>query len=181
MTYHPVFPDDILLQNFDSYSSYIMLLAEPVSNQQVPIVVGAFEAQAIIIAKENIAASRPLTHSLMATLMSEYGLSVRKVTIDRFLEGVFYATLWVTDGFGEKKIDCRPSDAIALALIEKSPIMISDDVLNEVGIEPYSLIEQQSTAEPSLEELEAELHRCEENEEYERAADILEQIRRIKG
>lgn len=181
MTYRVVFPDEIIVQNLDSYGSFILMLSEPDTGKQVPIVVGAGEAQAILIAKENITASRPMTHTLMANLMSEYGLALKKVTIDRFFEGVFYATLVVTDGFGEKKIDSRPSDAVALALLGKCPILISDDVLEEVGIEHNALVDHLPEKNPSIEELEDELRRCEENEEYERAAEIMEQISKLKG
>ncbi len=99
------------------------------------------------------------------------------VTIDRVLDGVFYATLHITDGFNEKAIDSRTTDAITLALLTDAPIMVDDNVLEETSVaatEPPS-------PTPTLEALEAELHRCEEDEDYERAAEIQQQIEKMKN
>lgn len=155
--------------------SYILMLLEPESHRQIPIIIGAHEAQGILLAKETVRTRRPMTHELMANMMDAYGLKLTQVTIDRVLDGVFYATMHISDGFNSKQLDSRTTDAITLALLSNVPIMVDDNVLEETGV---AAIEQ--TATPTLEALEAELQRCEENEDYERAAEIQKRIEEMK-
>ncbi len=157
--------------------SYILMLLEPTSERQIPIIIGAHEAQGILLAKETVRTRRPMPHELMVRMMEDYGLRLIMVTIDRVLDGVFYATLHISDGFNEKAIDSRTTDAITLALLTDAPIMVDDNVLEETSVaatEPPS-------PTPTLEALEAELHRCEEDEDYERAAEIQQQIEMMKN
>ena len=90
--------------------SYILMLCEPVSGLQVPIFIGSYEAQGILLAKESVQTRRPMTHELMVHVINDYGLSIKKVTIDSVMDGIFYATLHMTDGFNEKRFDSRTSD-----------------------------------------------------------------------
>lgn len=157
--------------------SYILMLAEVDGDRSIPIFTGAHEAQCIMLAASSEPTRRPMTHKLTATMMNEYGLTLREVTIDRVEDGIFYATLHVTDGFNEKTFDCRPTDAVALALLTGCRIMVDDRVIDETGVmsvpPPASVAEGR---EKTVEELEAELRRCEETEDYERAAEIQEQL-----
>lgn len=158
--------------------SYILMLLEPESQRQIPIIIGAHEAQGILLAKETVRTRRPMTHELMAKMMEAYGLGLTQVTIDRVLDGVFFATLHITDGFNSKAIDSRTTDAITLALLTDAPIMVDDNVLAETGV---AADVQPASPTPTLEALEAELRRCEEAEDYERAAEIQKQIEHIKS
>lgn len=174
-----VFP--LTIQSGMSQSgSYILMLCEPESGVQVPIFIGAYEAQGILLAKESVKTRRPMTHELMMKVMEEYGLSLKEVSIDRVNEGIFYATLHMTDGFNTRSLDSRTSDAITLALLADCPIMMEESVIEETGVrmEGDSIMVKE---ENTLEELEAELRRCEENEEYERAAEIQQQIEKLKN
>ncbi len=174
-----VFP--LTIQSGMSQSgSYILMLCEPESGVQVPIFIGAYEAQGILLAKESVKTRRPMTHELMMKVMEEYGLSLKEVSIDRVNEGIFYATLHMTDGFNTRSLDSRSSDAITLALLADCPIMMEESVIEETGVrmEGDSIMVKE---ENTLEELEAELRRCEENEEYERAAEIQQQIEKLKN
>lgn len=174
-----VFP--LTIQSGMSQSgSYILMLCEPESGVQVPIFIGAYEAQGILLAKESVKTRRPMTHELMMKVMEEYGLSLKEVSIDRVNEGIFYATLHMTDGFNTRSFDCRSSDAITLALLADCPIMMEESVIEETGVrmEGDSIMVK---GENTLEELEAELRRYEENEEYERAAEIQQQIEKLKN
>lgn len=161
--------------------SYILMLCEPVSGMQIPIFIGAHEAQGILLAKESVKTRRPMTHELMAKIMDDYGLSIKEVTIDKVMEGIFYATLHTTDGFNEKQFDCRTSDAISLALLCDSPIYVADEVLEETGMKMTNIEGGMPNDEHKLAELEEELRRCEEREEYERAAEIQKTIEELKG
>lgn len=178
-----VFP--LTIQSGMSQSgSYILMLLEPQSGLQVPIFIGAYEAQCILLAKEDVKTRRPLTHELMMKVMEEYGLSLKEVSIDRVNEGIFYASLHTTDGFNSRTFDSRSSDAITLALLAGCPISMNESVLEETGVRIEETKNQQAkaktSADASIEDLEEELHRCEEREEYERAAEIQKQIEKMK-
>ena len=154
--------------------SYLLMLHEPEGGRQIPIVIGRSEAQSILLAlspEESSKIRRPMTHQLMVKMMTTYGLSVKKVTIDNVIEGVFFATVHVTDGFNEHTLDSRTTDAVTLALLTNAPIFAEDHVVEEFGVKT-----EKSTGTTSIKELEAELRRCEEAEDYERAAEIQQQI-----
>ena len=169
--------------------SCILMLSDPEGGRQVPIVIGRNEAQNILLAlspEESGKIRRPMTHQLMVEIMSVYGLSLKKVTIDRVVEGVFFATLHMTDGFNEKAIDSRTTDAVTLALLEDVPVYMDERVLEETGVKVTSEHVGTGgsgvrTAESELDELEQELKRYEEEENYERAAEIQRKIEMLKS
>lgn len=175
----PVFP--LTIQNGLSQSgSYILFLCEPQSGIQVPIFIGAHEAQGILLAKEEIETRRPMTHQLIVKVMDQYGLSLKHVSIDRVSDGIFYATLHITDGFNTRSFDSRPSDAISLALLSHCPILMDDNVIDETGV-TIPNANQNPENHNSIHQLEEQLRRCEESEEYERAAEIQQQIENLKN
>lgn len=159
--------------------NYILTLFEPEGGIQVPIIIGQSEAQSILLAKEAATIRRPLTHQLVLHIMEAFGLSLKEVTIDRVVEGVFYATLHLTDGFNEKQIDSRTTDAVTLALHSDAPILMDEKVLEETGVKVDGE-RTKAKSEKTLEELEEELRRCEESEDYERAAEIQKEIEGIR-
>ncbi len=184
MSYTPIYPLQIA-QTMSESDSYILVLEAPEMNKQVPVLIGEAEAQAVIMAIEQRQARRPLTHNLICNIMEEYLLTLKRVTIDRFEEGVFYSTLYVSDGFTEKAIDSRTSDAIVLALLQHCDISMSLQVLEETSMEPGALIDNlpqhRQGPQETLEELEEQLRRCEESEDYEQAAEIMKRINALKG
>ncbi len=175
--------------------NYILMLQEPESGSQVPIIIGPFEAQSILLAHESDNIRRPMTHRMMHQMMETFGLTLQEVTIDRVMEGVFYATLHVSDGFNRKQIDSRTTDAIALALHANAPILMDEKVLEECGVKVESKRDacgipgragegakrRVENGERSVAELEEDLRRCEEAEDYERAAEIQKQIEKVKN
>lgn len=169
----------LTIQNGLSESgSCILMLAEVDGDRSIPIFTGAHEAQCIMLAASGEQTRRPMTHQLMAAMMNEYGLTLREVTIDRVEEGIFYATLHITDGFNVRHFDARPTDAVTLALLAGCKIMVDERVIEETSVKSANL-----TASPqptTVEALEAELRRCEETEDYERAAEIQKQIEQLK-
>lgn len=170
-----VFPTAIQSGVSQSGSCVLVLSVED-GRIQVPIIIGSYEAQSILLAREGVRPRRPMTHELMASMMDAYGLTLRMVTIDRLVEGIFYSTLHVSDGFVERNIDSRTTDAVTLALLCGAPIMMDDKVLEEAGAQA-----EPSEPEETMEQLEAELHRCEAEEEYERAELIQKKIDKLKG
>ena len=109
--------------------------------------------------------------------------SVKMVSIDKVVEGIFYSTLHVSDGFNTQRFDCRTSDAIVLALQSGCQIMMSQAVIEEAGVKGGTTTGERNQAspaddeqEPPLQALEEELRRCEEREEYEKAAELQRKI-----
>ena len=164
-----------LQEGMSQSGSYVLTLLEPLSRRMVPIVVGAAEAQAILIAQKDVKTRRPLTHDLMVKMMEAYGLTLERVVIDHVSEGVFYSTLQLTDGFNPRTLDCRTTDAIALALRTGAPIMADESVVEETAVRMPD-----SESPRTLEQLEDELRRCEEQENYERAAELQRKIDQMK-
>ena len=186
MNYTQVYPLQIS-QSMSLSGGYVLVLHAPECNKQIPIIIGEAEAQAIVMAIEQKKARRPRTHHLLNNIMEEYMLVLKQVTIDRFEEGIFYSTLYISDGFSEKKIDSRTSDAIVLALLQQCEILIAQQVLDETSMEPGALegnLPQNAAGREAnaglLEQLEEQLRDCEQREDYEQAAEIMEKINRIK-
>lgn len=182
----PVFPLQISEPMAES-GSYILILDAPSEDKQVPVLIGENEAQAIIMAAEGRRAKRPLTHHLLNNIMEAYMLSVKQAVVDKFEEGIFYSTLTVSDGFGEKHIDSRTSDAVVLSLLQGAPVYITPAVLQETCMEPGALEDNlPSHKNPDqffanqLEALEQQLRQCEADEDYEQAAEIQAQIERLR-
>lgn len=110
----------------------IVLMRELDGGRHVPIWIGAPEASAIAYAQQGVTPPRPLTHDLLVQVISELGHQLDEVHITRLDEMVFYAEL-VMDG-GDRTVESRSSDAIAVALRSNVPILVDEAVLDEVGV-----------------------------------------------
>ncbi|MBQ6069659.1 MAG: bifunctional nuclease family protein [Bacteroidales bacterium] len=186
MMYTQVYPLQIS-QTMSMSDSFILVLDAPEYGKHVPVLIGETEAQAIVMAIEQKQARRPLTHNLLKNILDEYMLTLKKVTIDRFDEGVFFSSIYISDGFAEKRIDSRTSDAVVLAIMQHCDIWMRLDVLAETSMEPGALTDNlprqngPSLHDATLEELEKQLSECEAKEDYEQAAMIMERIRQLKN
>lgn len=116
----------------------IVLLREVDSDRQLPIWIGPCEADAITIELQDVKVARPLTQDLLKNVITELGGTVSHVLIKELNESVFHARLFINvEGEREaREIDCRPSDAIALAVRAKVPIFIAEEVMDVAGVEP---------------------------------------------
>ncbi|MBP5516379.1 MAG: bifunctional nuclease family protein [Bacteroidales bacterium] len=182
MTYKKVYPTEVL-QGFTESSMFVLMLYDPMKDRKVPVIIGEHEAEMIIMEQEQRQARRPMTYQLIISLMETFELTLKLVRIDKFDEGIFYATLVVSDGFTTKEIDARASDAVVLAMHQSVDIEMAENVLDEAGFTPQNDNMNLGTSlsgQDTLEELEAELHQCEENEEYERAEEIMKKIKELK-
>jgi hypothetical protein len=110
----------------------IVLLRESAGSRYLPIWVGASEATAIAFAQQGVVPPRPLTHDLLKDVLEATGNSLTEVQITEVRDGVFYATLILSEGI---EVSARPSDSIALALRTGSRIVCSDEVLDEAGLD----------------------------------------------
>jgi len=115
--------------------AYALVLNEVGGNRTIPIVIGAFEAQAIAIAMEKeITPPRPLTHDLFKNFADAYHIQLKKVLIHKLVDGVFYSSIVCERDGIEQAIDARTSDAIALALRFAAPIFTYPNILEKAGV-----------------------------------------------
>ncbi len=177
-----------------SGGAYALVLGEVNGNRRLPIIIGAFEAQAIALELEKIQPPRPMTHDLLRDALEAVGAEVVDVVIDELREGTFFAKIrYVHDG-EEGQLDSRPSDAIALAVRVDAPVYVSPGVLEEAGIpteeessvapmaaQPEAVEEERSAPMSRLEKMEQQLDKAIQDEDYERAASLRDEIARMKG
>ena len=115
--------------------AYALILNEVDGDRKLPIVIGAFEAQAIAIALEKeIKPPRPLTHDLFKNFADRFDIIVKQVIIHKLVDGVFYSSIICERDKIEEIIDARTSDAIALALRFHAPIFTYKNILDKAGI-----------------------------------------------
>jgi hypothetical protein len=115
----------------------IVLLREAEEGgRYLPIFIGAPEATAIVYALQGMTTPRPMTHDLFVTVLDEFALGLRQVSITALAEGTFYAELELVRGEEVVTVSSRPSDAIALAvrLGDSVPIFVAEDVFAEAGV-----------------------------------------------
>ncbi|MFH1213925.1 MAG: bifunctional nuclease family protein [Candidatus Neomarinimicrobiota bacterium] len=165
---------------------YALLLKEIGGERQVPIIVGVFEAQSIALAIEDVKMPRPMTHDLFVNVIQKFSARINSVTVSDLVDGTFYAQIEIgLSGDKTLTIDARPSDAIALALRMKATILVAEEVMQEAG--QYLSGKQRETIEkeepiPEIQnldrlfELQNQLQRAVEEENYELAAQLRDQI-----
>lgn len=133
------------------------VLIRPIGSEiAVPIFIGQLETQAILIGFGDVAVPRPLTHDLMLSILQRLQVELLRIEITDLKEGTFYARLVLHGdllGPGDFTIDCRPSDALALAVRKKCPVYIAEQVVDEAGVS-VNLIVDAATANGSPEEQE---------------------------
>lgn len=176
--------------------AYALVLAESNGKRRLPIIIGGFEAQAIAIELENMTPSRPLTHDLFKNFAEQYQININEIIIYNLVEGIFFAKLYCEQNGVEIQIDSRTSDAIALAVRFECPIYTYEFVLSQAGIiledeenseDESDLIDEEYdmddfNADPverlTLSELELKLKESIDNEDYEAASKIRDEIKR---
>lgn len=173
--------------------AYALVLAEEDGERRIPIIIGPVEAQAIAIQLEGLKPPRPLTHDLIKNMALAFDIALLEVTIYKLEEGIFYSELLCEMNGKEIKIDSRTSDAVALALRFRCPIFTSEDILQKAGIvleaddegSPVrSLLDEEEIEAPSLSsyaqystsELEELLSEAIQNEDYEKASVIRDEL-----
>jgi len=171
--------------------AYALILGEVKGNRRLPIIIGGFEAQAIAVELEKMKPSRPLTHDLLKSFADTYHVQVKEVIIDQFKQGVFHAKLVCVHENIENLIDSRTSDAVALAIRFKCPIYTYEKIMAEAGMlmdenavpletmtSPTPVPPEPSYDEYTLSELEEMLQKAIEQEDYEKASLIRDEIKK---
>lgn len=117
------------------HDQQLVELREVDGGRRFTIVIGIFEATSIDRRVRKIASERPLTHDLISNIIDELGGELRDILISDLREHIYYAKLRIMVDGEIREIDCRPSDAIAVAVTAEVPIYVSEDVLDEVSNE----------------------------------------------
>lgn len=182
-----------LSTNPASGGAYALILREVNGNRRLPIIIGASEAQSIALEMEGIKPPRPLTHDLMKNIIAAFGGELTDIVIDDLRDGTFYAKL----NIDTQMIDSRPSDAIALAVRYGVQIYVAATVMDEAAFVPDEEEEdqqQQGSSAPQqkpkqqqppvkvtrFELLNQQLKEAIEKENYEKAAAIRDEIRKLE-
>lgn len=182
--------------------AYALVLGEEDGKRRLPIIIGSFEAQSIAIEMEKMKPSRPLTHDLFKQFAQSFGVQVLEVVIYNLVEGIFYSKIICMGSQGETvEIDARTSDAVAIALRFESPIFTHEFILSSAGIildesadvskedeDPEVMLEPEISSskitkdpsELSATELQSALQKAIDDEDYEKASSIRDEIERRK-
>ena len=178
--------------------SFALVLGEKPGKRRLPIIIGMFEAQAIAIEIEKIIPNRPMTHDLFKSFASSFDFVIKEIIISDLKEGVFFAKLVCENDKKTIEIDSRPSDAIAIGLRFNAPIYTYENILSEAGIELSDEEEEEPDIQKELEQLKPKkekpsssseklkdikmeklnemLNKAIEQEDYEAAAKIRDEI-----
>ena len=170
--------------------AYALVLAEEDGFRRVPIIIGTPEAQSIAIYLEGLHPPRPLTHDLFIHFFQKVNVELLEVDIYKFEDGVYYSELVFKQGKNEIRMDSRTSDAIALAIRANAPIYTTEEIMKEASIileegfqepepSPSKKMETDSGS-MNLSELENALNEAVQNEDYEKASRLRDEINRKK-
>jgi len=116
----------------DTSEGQIIVLREKNGSRSFPIVIGYFEAAAIDRHVKEIQTPRPLTHDLLRSVIATMGGTLERIVVNNLANETFYAELIISRNGGALTVDSRPSDAIALAVLEGKPIFVEESVLDQV-------------------------------------------------
>jgi bifunctional DNase/RNase len=172
--------------------AYALVLGEASGKRRLPIIIGGFEAQAIAIELEKMTPTRPLTHDLFKNFAESFEISIEEVVIYNLVEGIFFSKLICKHNGNTVEIDARTSDAIALAVRFNCNIYTFENILSSAGILldedgelPESDIDEPAIAPISegeeytsfsAEDLELKLQEAIDNEDYEGASKIRDEL-----
>ncbi len=117
-------------------SQHVVILREADAERYLPIWIGSWEAQSIAMKLQGVEAERPLTHDLLASMLSELGVSVLRILVSDLADETYRARIVLLHDGADLEIDARPSDAIALAVRVGAPIFATEAVLDRAGVIP---------------------------------------------
>ncbi|HOI32949.1 MAG TPA: bifunctional nuclease family protein [Bacteroidales bacterium] len=171
--------------------AYALILGEKSGQRKLPIIIGTFEAQSIALGLEKMKPARPMTHDLLKNFADTYHISLKEVVINKFENGVFHAILICEANNEITEIDARTSDAVALAIRFECPIFAYETILEDAGIvldqendttqsREQNAVKEDEFSEYLTDELEEMLQIAVQNEEYEKASKLRDEIRRRK-
>lgn len=177
--------------------NYAIVLGEQDGVRRLPIVIGGFEAQSIAVAMEGMSPSRPMTHDLFKSTLDSFEIDIVEIVINNLVDGIFHAVLVCRQGIQELEIDSRTSDALAIAVRFGCPIYTYEFILEQAGIileeeaerevqkaksrreqGQESEAKERTIKEYSKTELQDLLEKALEQEDYEQAAKLRDEIQK---
>ncbi len=176
--------------------AYALVLSEVEGNRRLPIIIGGFEAQAIAIELEKMVPTRPLTHDLFKNFATTFSIEVKEVIVYKLVEGIFYSKIICQQDGTIAEIDARTSDAIAIGVRFNCPVYTYESILSSAGIlldesaiDENDLLaesldessEENTIASLSNEDLASQLNQAIQDEDYELASRIRDEIKKRKA
>jgi uncharacterized protein len=179
-----------ITHSVSSANNYAIILNEDFGDRRLPIIIGNFEAQAIAVAVENLNPNRPLTHDLFKNTLEEFNIKIEEVIINDLVEGIFFAQMVCNQDGNVSIIDSRTSDAIAMAVRFNAPIYTYEFILESAGVsvenenvkdeeEDHKIVKREKSdpiTRISAAELERMLEEVLKKEDYEKAAQIRDEL-----
>jgi uncharacterized protein len=189
--------------------AYALVLEEANGKRRIPILISGFEAQSIAVELEKISMGRPLTHDLFKSFALGFNIAVKEAIIHTLEEGIFYSKLICSNGEKTIELDSRTSDAVAIALRFGCPVYTYESILSTAGLsndfedkskideveeeeKTFDFIEEEPITKPSkanypksfsamsISELEEQLEKAIDEENYEKASLIRDEIEKRK-
>lgn len=164
--------------------AYALLLGEMDGERQLAVIIGASEAQAILLEMRGLKSPRPLSHQLFASVIEALNVRLLRVLIYKVEKGLFYSYLFLQTENSIIRVDARTSDAIAIAMYLQSPIFIYEDLLEreKLNLENKKMQSDDTLAkeQPPIESIKRALEEAVEAEEYEKAALLRDLINNYK-
>jgi len=177
-----------------SSGAYTLVMQELHGDRRLPVVIGGAEAQAIAIELEKLSPSRPLTHDLFRNLANAFNIVIEEVLIYNLVEGIFFSKLIAVQDGSKVEIDSRTSDAVAIAVRFNCPIYCLEFILTTAGVSPNESEEDDDEEEMEIDQddfntegkvsrdfLEIQLKQALDDEDYERASQIRDEIKNRFG
>lgn len=161
--------------------AFAMLLGEVGGQRKLPVIIGAFEAQAILIEMKGITPPRPLTYILFASVLDVLHVKLQQVLIYKANNGIFYSYLFLKTENSIIRVDARTSDAVALSMHMGAPILIYEDVLEAEKMNAEQDTENYNYEDSELEVLQNALQKAVEEEKYEQAAVLRDKIKQLRN
>lgn len=162
-----------------------VILKEIDGERTLPIIIGEYEAQSIALGLENITPPRPITHDLLLSMIGTLDAQIERVIISDLKNNTYYAIIQVRRKSRLLEVDARPSDAIALAVRQGIRIFVEEEVLRKGAYSSEELPDMEDrqidTAHDRLESLRRQLQEAVEKEDYEKAARLRDDIKKLES
>lgn len=162
------------------------VLVKPVgSDRAVPIFIGQLEAQSILFGLASVPVPRPMTHDLFISVMEKSNITLDRVEITDLKDRTFYSRLVLKQGMKKIVVDSRPSDSLGIASRLKCPIFIAESIVDEAGVAVNLISEDEvqlnvgDPVEQEREQLEEQLQKAVDEENYEEAARIRDRLKEL--
>ena len=163
-----------------------VILKEIKGERTLPIIIGEYEAQSIALGLEKIKPPRPITHDLTLSMLESLMAKIEKIEVTELKDNTYYAIIYIRRNSTVFQIDSRPSDALALAVRKNIPIFVAEEVMEKGAYtsEEVKNVEEAPPAdvpESKLDRLKKQLQEAVESEDYEKAARIRDEIKKLES